>query len=78
MKLIDAKLLLKRISTHTNMHGWHGGSVMVEKCIASVINDMPEVDALVLGKDYSSADYNIITETHKGYQTFRIVKRRGS
>lgn len=34
-------------------------------------------DIIEIGKIYASGDYKIITEDHKGYQTFRIVKRRG-
>lgn len=33
-------------------------------------------EILELGRDYSSADYKIVTEDHKDYQTFRIQKRR--
>lgn len=35
-------------------------------------------EILELDRDYSSADYKIITENHEGYQTFKIVKRRNA
>lgn len=76
MKLIDAKHLLQKIHSHTNMYGWGHGSLAIERKLTELIDGEDEVQALVLGKEYSSADYSIITENHNGFQTFKIVKRR--
>lgn len=76
MKLIDAKHLLQKIHSHTNMYGWGHGSLTIERKLTELIDGEDEVQALVLGKEYSSTDYSIITENHKGFQTFKIVKRR--
>jgi len=51
----------------------HGG-----KTLAEYVSMIKRGDLLELGKDYSSADYKIITEDHKEYQTFKIVKRRNA
>lgn len=49
----------------------HGG-----KTLAEYVSMIKRGDLLELDRDYSSADYKIITEDHKDYQTFRIQKRR--
>ena len=49
----------------------HGG-----KTLREYVDLIRHGDLLEIGKDYSSADYKIITEDHKDYQTFRIQKRR--
>lgn len=78
MKLINAKHLLQKIHSYTNMYGWGHGSLAIERKLTELIDGEDEVQALVLGKEYSSADYSIITENHKGFQTFKIVRRRSS
>lgn len=76
MKLISDKDLHRTISEYTDLHGWGGNSLMVERKIKEMVKAIPGTDAIIIGQEYSSGDYKIITEDHKGYQTFRIVKRR--
>ena len=52
--------------------------VFQKRTLREFANMILSGDVLEIGKEYNSGDYKIITTDHKGYQTFKIVKRRNA
>lgn len=50
--------------------------VFQKRTLREFANMILSGDVLEIGKEYTSGDYKIITTDHKGYQTFKIEKRR--
>lgn len=74
--MIDKWALYNAISEHTDMVGWSGNSILVEREVKDMVGTLPDIDAIELGKPYTSRDYIIETRQDGDAQTFIVRKRR--
>lgn len=59
--MIDKLALYNAISEHTDMVGWSGNSILIEREVKDMVGTLPDIDAIELGKPYTSRDYQYNT-----------------